>query len=75
MKERLTDWQERLNSFGWKVLSLSGNINEDIQTFFSADILVTTSYHWEVASHTREIRRSLEAGKVSVKNVTLYMFI
>jgi hypothetical protein len=75
VKKRLTDWQERLNSFGWKVLSLSGNINEDVQTFFSADILVTTTYHWEVACRTREIRRSLEAGKVSIKNVISYMFI
>jgi len=67
VKERCTDWQERFNSFSWKVLSLSENISEDVHTFFNADILVTTAYRWEVASRTREIRRSIAAGKVSIK--------
>lgn len=67
VKERRTDWQEQLNSFGWKVLSLSENISEDVQTFFNADILVTTAYRWELASRTREIQRSIAAGKVSIK--------
>jgi hypothetical protein len=71
VKERLTDWQERLNTLGWRVMSLSGNKSEDSQTFICADILVTTTYHWEVASRTREIQRSLEAGKVSIRNVIL----
>jgi len=67
VKKRCTDWHERFNSFSWKVLSLSENVSEDVQTFFSADILVTTAYRWEVASRTREIRRSIAAGKVSIK--------
>lgn len=67
VKERHTDWQERLNNFSWKVLSLSENISEDVQTFFSADVLVTTAYRWELASRTREIQRSIAAGKVSIK--------
>jgi hypothetical protein len=61
VKERCTDWQERFNSCSWKVLSLSENISEDVQTFFNADILVTTAYRWEVASHTREIQRSISS--------------
>lgn len=75
VKERHTDWQVRFNGFSWKVLSLSENVSEDVQTFFSADILVTTPYRWEVASHTREVRRSIAAGKVSIINMISYMFI
>jgi len=67
VKDRRTDWQERFNSFSWKVLSLPENVSENVQTFFNADILVTTAYRWEVASRTREIRRSIAAGKVSIK--------
>jgi hypothetical protein len=76
VKERHTDWQERFSSLGWKVLSLSENISEDVQTFFNADILVTTTYRWEVASRTREIRRAIADGKVSIKSVIFfYMFL
>jgi len=74
VKERRTDWQERFNSLSWKVLSLSENNSEDVQTFFSADILVTTAYRWEVASRTREIRRSIAAGKVSIKKCA-FLFV
>lgn len=50
-------------------MPLSEDISEDIQTFFSADILVTTAYRWEVLSRAREIQKSLESGKVSIDNV------
>jgi len=66
VKERRTDWQERFNNFSWKVLSLSENVSKDVQNFSNADILVTTAYRWEVASRTREIRRYIAAGKVSI---------
>lgn len=76
VKERCTDWQERFGSFSWKVLSLSENISEDVQTFSSADILVTTAYRWEVASRTREMRRSIATGKVSIKKCDfLYVYL
>jgi hypothetical protein len=76
VKESCTEWQERFSSFGWTVLSLSENVSDDIQTFFDADILVTTAYHWEVASRTREIRRSIAAGRVSIKKYDfLYVYL
>jgi hypothetical protein len=69
VKERLIDWQKQLKIFGWKVVALLGSMSEDIQAFFSADILVTTTYHWEVMSGAREIQKSLEACKVGMDAV------
>lgn len=69
VKTRLIDWQNQFKNFGWKLVSLSEDISEDIQTFFSADIIVTTAYRWEVTSRSREIRKSLEACKVSIDAV------
>jgi hypothetical protein len=69
VQKRLTGWQNRFKNVGWKLMPLSEDISEDIQTFFSADILVTTAYRWEVLSRAREIQKSLESGKVSIDNV------
>lgn len=66
VKARLTEWQKQFKKFGWKLVSLSEDISESIQTFFSADIVVTTAYRWEVTSRAREIRKSLKASKVSI---------
>ncbi|XP_021940877.1 activating signal cointegrator 1 complex subunit 3-like isoform X3 [Zootermopsis nevadensis] len=66
VKARLTEWQKQFKKFGWKLISLSEDISESIQTFFSADIVVTTAYRWEVTSRAREIRKSLKASKVSL---------
>jgi hypothetical protein len=65
-KKRLIDWQNKFKNFGWKFVSLSEDSGENIQTFFSADIVVTTAYHWELTSRAREIQKSLEASKVCI---------
>jgi len=57
VRERVTDWKQRLQvRLGKKVVELTGDVTPDIRAIIESDVIVTTPEKWDGISRSWQTR-------------------